>query len=406
MPKTCLRIAAALLSLVLCAASGAGAEESEKEVVVEGYAFVDGMADAGVIEMAREHARRRAIEEGGQTTISRQSESENFELIRDVILTDTQGFLKSQEWILYPSGKDYEIRDDLLYVTLRAVVKVGSIENDLPAIAEVLRRRGQPRIAMVIREDDGTGESRGVVAAEIESLLIEKNFRMMDAGALEEISWREQDELFQTPDRASALLGRVNADYLILGEVRAVQGEPFKESGVEMSQGRITARFSVVDQHLGGKAAVVQETFQTRPALKPAVGGMIQTALESIGKNLSTELLAKLLDQLGRQTGFVEILLSNANRTRLDNLRESLLKMGGKQNFVTRSMRQGEAAVEFESQFNIDAIASYIELQTDAPLELSDQLESKLVCSFKGDGDGEAAGGGKPSLFDSLKSLF
>lgn len=376
-------IAVAMVVLLACACVPALSAESEREVVVEGYAFVKGFADAAVIEMARESARRRAIEEGGETVIERHSSADNFALIRDVILTDTRGLLRNQDWILYPGGKDYQVRDDKLYVKLRATVKVGRIENDLPAIAEVLRRRGQPRIVMLVKEERGTGIDDGVVAAEVESLLIDKQFRILDAAMADEISVRELNEFIEQPQRAEALFRRLNADYVIMGVVRAERQEPFVDGGMEMVRSAVTARFSIVDRHLGGKLAVVQHAFHTRPATKDGAANMLQTALVTTGRNLANELLSKLLDQLGRQTASIEIVLSNANRTKLDNLRESLLKMGGKQNFVTRSMRKGEAVVDWESQFPIDAVASYIELQDDAPLALTDQLESKLICEFK-----------------------
>lgn len=357
--------------------------ESEKEVVVEGYAFVRGFPDAAVIELARESARRRAIEVAGETVIERHSETENFQLVRDCVIVDVKGLIKKQDWLLYPNDRDYEVRDDRLFVKLKAVVRVGRIDNDLPAIAEMLRIKGQPRVMTLIREEAGTGQDHGVIAAEVENLFIDKGFRMLDPSIVADIGDRERDELFDDPDRAAAVVRRLPADYVIVGVVRAAQEEPYEDEGVRMSRSQLTIRFSVVDNHLGGKLAQVQQAFHTRPGRAENAANQLQTALTTVGKNIAPELLAKVLDKLGRQTGFIEIVAGNADRGKLDRLRESLLKMGGRQNFVTRSMRQGQAVAELESQFNIDAVASYIEEQSDAPLILESQLESKLICTFK-----------------------
>lgn len=377
--KRCLFIIVCVSLLRSFAVSG----ESEKEVIVEGYAFVKGFPDAAVIELARESARRRAIEVAGETVMERHSETENFQLVRDCIIVDVKGLIKRQDWLLYPNDRDYEVRDDRLFVKLKAVVRVGRIDSDLPAIAEMLRIRGQPRVMMIIREETGTGQDHGVAASEIESLFIDKGFRMLDADAAAGITERERAELADDPERAAAVIRRLPADYVIAGIVRAAQEEPYEDEGVKMSRARLTVRFSVVDNHLGGKLAQVQQAFHTRPGRAENAAGQLQAALTTVGRNIAPELLARVLDKLGRQTGFIEIVVGNADRGKLDRLRESLLKMGGKQNFVTRSMRKGQAVVELESQFNIDAVASYIEEQSDAPLAIESQLESKLVCVFE-----------------------
>lgn len=357
--------------------------ERDKEVIVEGFAFVKGLPDSGVIEMAREAARRRAIEVAGETILERHSETENFQLLKDCLIVDTRGLVKKQDWLLYPNDKEFEIRDDRLFVKLRATVRVGRIENDLPAIAEVLRVRGQPRFAMLVREETGAGRDQGVTAGEIEALFIDKGFRVIDADAAAGIMDRETDELFDNPEAAAALARRLSADYAIIGLVRATREEPYEDEGVAMVRHGVTVRFTVVDNHLGGKSALVQQAFHTRPTRLENAGNQLQDSLLAAGRNIAPELLSRVLDRLGRQTGFIEIVVSNADRDKLDRLRETLRKMGGKQNFVTRSMRRGHAAVEFESQFSIDAVASYIDLQVDAPLELISQIESKLVCEFE-----------------------
>ncbi len=356
--------------------------DSEKEVVVEGYAYVKGFPDSAVIELARESARRRAIEVAGETIIERHSEAENFQLVRDCLIVDVKGLIKNQEWLLYPGNRDYEIRDDRLYVKLKAIVRVGRIDSDVPAIAEMLRIKGQPRLLMTVSEDIGTGHDAGVVASEIESLFIEKGFRMMDADAIADVGDMEREELFEDPERASAILRRLPVDQVIVGVVRASEADEYEDEGVRMVRYGLTVRFSVIDKHLGGKLVQVQHAFHTRATRAENGASQLQAALTTVGRNMGPEILAKVLDKLGRQTGFIEIIAGNANRRKLDTFREALRKMGGKQNFVTRSMRKGEAVIELESQFPIDALASYIEEQDDVPLTLESQLESKLIVTF------------------------
>ncbi len=377
---------ACALSLCVGVACAEDADaEGEKTVTVEGYVYSNGMPVSTVmVDLARDQARRRAIEMGGETVIERQTGVENFELVKDVILTDTRGLLKSQEWIKYKNGKDYQEKDGRLFVKLKAVVKIGRIESDIPAITELLAQKGNPRLAVLVRQETGTGIDAGLVAGEINSILIDRRFNVMDYETAMEAIGREADVMFDTPEKAALLAQRLPVDFIIVGDVKAESAEPFEEGGEELHRHNVSIRFSIIDKHLGRLVGVVQRSFYTKSALPASAGKRLQDALAATGKNVAEEVLTLLLNYFGYKTSHMELLFTNSTRAKLDKLRTALKDgLGGKQVFTIRSVRRGDAVVDFESQFIPDRVASFLEEQEEVPVFVNDQTESKLYCEIK-----------------------
>lgn len=374
-----------LLALCAGSVSPAAEAEDEKTVTVEGYVFINGMPVSTVmIDLAKDQARRRAIEMGGETVIERHTDVENFELVRDVMLTDTRGLLKSQEWGKYKNGKEYMEKDGRLYVTLKAVVKVGRIESDVPAITELLAQKGNPRLAVLVRQETGTGIDAGLVAGEINKILVDRRFYVMDYDTAMEAIGREADVMFDAPDKAALLAQRLPVDFVVVGDVHAEEAEPFSEGGEELHRHSVSIRFSVIDKHLGRLVGVVQRSFHTKGALAGSASKRLQDALSATGKNVAEETLAALLNYFGYKTSHIELLLANATRAKLDKLRGVLKDgLGGRQVFTIRSVRRGDAVVDFESQFTPDRLASFLEEQEGVPMFVNDQTESKLFCEMK-----------------------
>jgi len=80
---------------------------------------------------------------------------ENFQLIEDNIFSKTQGYV--QKYDVIREGK----RNEQLYeVTVRAVVKMTDLKNDLEGIATLMRRKNTPRMMVMIQEKN-IGEAPG-----------------------------------------------------------------------------------------------------------------------------------------------------------------------------------------------------------------------------------------------------
>jgi len=378
MRRTAICLAYAALAAALGAVPASAREDDEFEVKVVGSAYIEGLPESVALEEAREAAKRRAVEKGGRTLVQANTQVKNFELISDILLTQSQGVIKEMRW-----GKQWT-EGRQIFIELTAVVKAANFESDVMAIEAILRNRGLPRIAMVVQEDVGTGLGKGACAAEIEDYFVQKGLRMMDEEAVQRAMARESEDLFDRPEMAQALARRLGVDIVVVGKVRAKPGPVEELYGIKTISHTLEHQFTVVDQHLGVKLATKRESFKTRACPESEAEKSLLAALESVGKNLGPRLLAQMLVAWTKSQFSIEIFFANATQSALNALQADLRTMGGQQTWVVRSLRSGQAVVDFHSQLPMDAIAAHLEAQKAVPLRITDRLESKLVCEIIG----------------------
>ncbi|RKZ24730.1 hypothetical protein DRQ20_06515, partial [bacterium] len=121
------------------------AQEETKTVVVEGTAMI-GTDLAKARDEAIEDALRSAVEQGVGLLISSETLVKNFQVIEDRILSRSHGYVASYEIV-------QERKEGSLYrVRIKAVVKLGNLKDDLAAIGLLLRRKGLPRLMVLVDE--------------------------------------------------------------------------------------------------------------------------------------------------------------------------------------------------------------------------------------------------------------
>jgi len=98
-------------------------------------------------KQAIQSALRAAIEQGVGTYLSSESVVQNFMLINDTILSRAQGYIKQ-----YSIEKEKRTTDGLVRVTVKALVTLNSIKNDLMAIGVLLAQVGKPKILVIPKE--------------------------------------------------------------------------------------------------------------------------------------------------------------------------------------------------------------------------------------------------------------
>lgn len=179
---------------ILCAAAFLAApafafaqEEGEtKTLTVKGIA-------AGATPDARDDAimdaLRKAIEQGVGTFIQSQTEVEDYAVIYDKIVSNTKGYIS--EYKVESEGVENE--DDpkkaRTWVVVMAVVKLGNLKDDWQALAFLIKKKGNPKIMVVLRDKvDGKALNEGVdrSSVQFESFLQEKGIRPVDKATMEE----------------------------------------------------------------------------------------------------------------------------------------------------------------------------------------------------------------------------
>jgi len=237
-------VALLTLAAVLCpslAGSGAGVQVEDKTVLVEGVGVSDDRAKARDDAIA--DAQRRAVEVGVGLYVKSESLVRNFVLLSDSIYSHADGYVASYEIVSERHDGD-ECR-----VAIRALVRMGKIEDDLALLWDRLQLAGSPRVIVAVGESKpgGAGEvARNTITGE----LVGYGFKVFDPGQLEQASWRRALRLLQSGDARTAniLALQEAADIVIVGtsSYRAL-GKAVPELDVYSSEAAVDARAIRVD---------------------------------------------------------------------------------------------------------------------------------------------------------------
>ncbi|MFZ0389873.1 MAG: hypothetical protein WAN36_05390 [Calditrichia bacterium] len=125
----------------------AGSNSGQQEVIVRGVGLILNGDEAKAEDDAKANALRNAVEQVIGTMIQSDVLVQNYQTIEDNIYSRTAGYV--QNYSVVNKNKPSE---NMLELTVRAVVKKGNLENDLDAIGLLMARKGKPRLMTMIDE--------------------------------------------------------------------------------------------------------------------------------------------------------------------------------------------------------------------------------------------------------------
>ena len=123
-----------------------GPQES-REVVAKGLGAILAGDEVKAREDAISSALRNAVEQVVGMFVESEVLVENYQTMEDKIYTRTAGYV--QKYDIISTSKQM---DNAMEVTIKAVVKVSDLRNDLQAIGVLLSRKGKPRTMVLIDE--------------------------------------------------------------------------------------------------------------------------------------------------------------------------------------------------------------------------------------------------------------
>src|SRR3989339_1147549 len=157
---------------VLLFAAGATCQQAADDVkIVEGYGLSSTQPDTLT------QAKRDAIEKGIGVMLLSQTETKNFMLEKDVIITKTMGSVKKYD--VLSQGKT---PDGLFEIKIKAQVSLASIKADLAALKILLESMDKPRVMVLIQESRKKEIQPTYTAASsaIIDFLTQKEFNLID----------------------------------------------------------------------------------------------------------------------------------------------------------------------------------------------------------------------------------
>jgi hypothetical protein len=166
MKKTLCSILGCLFLMLLFVSPVLGQKSGVKEIVVSGESMIEGGNIPAAKQRALEEAWRRAVEQGLGVFINSESLVKNYQLIEDSIFSRAKGYVKTYN-ILSENQLGNRYR-----VSIKALVSLDSIKDDLVAIAILRQQMHNPRLMIVV----GTRGGRMDAAARSARVRLEKSF--------------------------------------------------------------------------------------------------------------------------------------------------------------------------------------------------------------------------------------
>jgi hypothetical protein len=189
-------------------------------------------------------AKRDAVEMGIGMILLSQTEIENFQLKRDMVITKTIGAVKNYEII-----SKSKTSDGLFETKIKATLSRSTMRTDLAAFQILLESMDKPKVMVVIKENNIGSEEPTNKAAENALIKILKNpydFELVDPATVEQIksSEKKMAELAGDAAGAAAIGVAAGAEVIITGDAISRVAEEMSQNlgGMKSVQADVTLR--------------------------------------------------------------------------------------------------------------------------------------------------------------------
>lgn len=322
---------------------------AQKIVQAQGTATIQ----KSFVDIARDRAisdaQRRVVEQTVGVMIKNETLVENYQVISDKILSQSQGYIQSYEMI------SEEREGDVYKVTIQAKVSTGLLKDDLEAIHLIIARKSRPRLMILFSEK---AQKDFIAEASMVKYFLAKGFKLVDSETIKENLEHENLQVIAVDPMAAARIGhRFGAEVIILCSVET-SSNPFKVSNIEMYSNSTTVSGKVINVDTGNIITTGSETKRL-----PGIKGLIQPTTEQASESLANKLMDGILTQWSSElVNVVEVKLFASEFQSYDELSafKSLLtnEVRGIQEIRQRSYAQGRVELEIELQGNAHDLAN------------------------------------------------
>jgi len=270
-----------------------------KKVVATGTGSILNNNIAKARDDAIEDALRRALEQTLGTMIEAETYVENFQVIDDNIYSETKGYIKNYEVVREDRRSEY-----MYEVMVTAVVSMENLQNDLEAIATLMRRKNMPRMMVMIHEKN-IGKSVGFlnyIEAETNNAetsiiddMMQKGFTFIDQSVVKQNLTKEKAAaiLQGNTEMAAALGKKIGAEVVLTGNALANATEVEIYGAKQRSQ-QATVTIKAIRTDTGEIIATASSD-GAYPHINDMVGGA--KAIQKACGKLSEELVEKILSR-------------------------------------------------------------------------------------------------------------
>ncbi len=348
--------------------------EEETQVTASGTAkIIKGNKEAAK-KAALDEAKRAAVEQVGTEVVAK-TVVENFELVKDQIISRAKGYVHNVK--ILEEGR----REGSYFVKIQATVNPDKVKEDATII---YREMDKPRMMVLVTEAAGEKELKSSAAENVvtESLL-EKGFQMIDqAIAKENIKKDELRLAAEGNAKAAAKIGlRSGAEVIIIGT--ATVGEPEEYMSLYFSESVVSLKAIKTDN--ANLYAAISKPAKSQAAIKTAAG---PGAIRKASKEAAREIFWRIIKAWNEEKlhGInIEVVLSGVNYTSLEKVKKALRELDGVTELNERSFDSPTATLNLTFKGDSKRLAEIISAArfVGFQLEITGRTPGKLELKVK-----------------------
>jgi hypothetical protein len=247
-------VAVCLIAMLFAITPVMALQKGAREVIATGEGLIENKNIPAARHRAIEEALRRSVEQELGLLISSETIVKNYRTLEDKIFSKSQGYvLKYSILSEHALGNRYR-------VSIRALVSLESIKNDLMAFGILKQQMHNPRLMIVVGTRSGQVDAAArSVRIQLEKTLAEKHFDLVDPAASERLHNNTKMLLDVTKD--TVIAAKMGLDYhaeVVLTGI--VDSEHTPKSDISHDKARTTLTLRVIDASTAKILASTEES--------------------------------------------------------------------------------------------------------------------------------------------------
>ncbi|MDH4122151.1 MAG: hypothetical protein OEV94_10640 [Deltaproteobacteria bacterium] len=309
---------------------------------------------------ALEAALRAAVEKASGTFIQTESEMREFQLVRDEVLTRTEGYIRSHTVLSEgPDGDLYRLR------VKAEVVREPFLKSMDQSLSTLYRRVGMPSVMVVIHESTAEGPSRlstpNVSETAIRQTLMQNGFKFIDFRTSGGGPLLARLTPGQELDREAVMdVGRkAGVALVIIGTAQAQEPQPLGNGKIFSALAVVTLDAIRTDTGQAIASANASQTMAHPISSQAALGALKKSTAKALDPLMAQVSYAWV--QENNQGKVVEVKVNNISYPRLVELQKRMgAGMSGVRQVRQRSFRQKTALLEVTATATPQKLAEQI----------------------------------------------
>ncbi len=366
-----------LTTLVAAQPQARSAGEDEQTVLVSGYGAIIGGDEAKARDDALANALRNAVEQVVGTLVESEVLVKNYQTMEDRVYSQTTGYVRSYK-ILKQHRKDA----NLFETTISAIVRKGRLKDDLKALGLLIRRKGKPRLMVLIDEKNMdthyfyTNYDLNTTQTTLQQTLMEEGFDFVDPAVVRSALKRDAASAAVEGDAAAArkIALERGAEVLIIGKAiaQANSGRPgvMRRTGFYSSMATINLRAVRADD---GKILASTSQQAVAAHINPIAGGTraLKKAAALAADDLANRIAAIWQQDIYSGTTIKLRILNVESYAELMRLKRQLeAQVRGIQKIFQREFSGQTALWEIDLKGNASQFAEELATKDFAPIKI------------------------------------